>query len=227
MRPGTRGMIPANRRAAMDDTRVFVQARTSSSRFPGKVLAPFLGRPIIRHVVERLSQAVPRDRIVVATSTDASDDPLAAYATGLGVAVFRGPLENVFLRFRESLSSFPCGWFFRVCADSPLLDPSLVNRMLSERARDVDLVTNIQRRTFPRGQSLELVNSATFAEIDPGTLSEEEQEHATKVFYTHPERYRIVNIVSANPKLAEQSLAVDTIEDLRRLEQWSAAQSTL
>ena len=211
----------------MDDARVFVQARTNSSRFPGKVLAPFLGQPIIRHVVERISQAVPRDRIVIATSTHASDDPLATYARDLGLAVFRGPLQDVFRRFQESLKGFPCRWFFRVCADSPLLDTSLIARMLSERECDVDLVTNIQPRTFPRGQSLELINSQTFAQIEPETLSEEEREHATKVFYAHPERFRIVNLVSADPKLAEQSFAVDTIEDLRRLEHWSAANSTL
>ncbi|MBI4662339.1 MAG: NTP transferase domain-containing protein [Verrucomicrobia bacterium] len=203
----------------MSPPRVFIQARISSARFPAKVLAPLRGKPIISHVVRRALQAVPRERLVVTTSTEATDDPLAAYVRELGVAVFRGPLENVFVRFQMCLERFPCDWFFRVCADSPLLDATLMTRMMDERRNGVDLVTNVQQRTFPRGQSLELLNSQTFAGIDPGELSAEEQEHVTKVYYTHPERFHIVNLVSAQPELAHQSLAVDTIDDLRRIEQ--------
>ena len=61
----------------------------SSGRFPGKVLAPFRGRPLLAHVVERVAQGVPRERLVVATSVDPADDPLEAYGKALGVDVFR------------------------------------------------------------------------------------------------------------------------------------------
>ena len=100
------------------DFRVFVQARMSSVRFPGKVLAPFRGRPIIDHVLSRIAQAVPSDRTIVATSTEPSDDPLAAYLNGSGVSVFRGPLDDVLLRFQMCLEQFPCRWMVRVSADS-------------------------------------------------------------------------------------------------------------
>jgi spore coat polysaccharide biosynthesis protein SpsF (cytidylyltransferase family) len=85
-------------------------------------------------------------------------------------------------------------------------------------ANDFDLITNVFPRTFPRGQSVELIHSAKFASIDPGRLTPQEQEHVTQVFYNHPDEFRILNIPSANPDLAEMNLAVDTIEDLRRLE---------
>jgi spore coat polysaccharide biosynthesis protein SpsF len=176
------------------------------------------GRPVIQHVLNRVAQAVPFEAITVATSQDASDDPLAAYLKAMGVSVFRGPLEDVFARFQLCLKTFPCPWFFRVCADSPLLDGKLFPRMLEERQRDIDLITNVQVRTFPRGQSLELINAETFARIDPATLAADEKEHATKVFYSRPEHFRIVNLVSGDPELAKQSYVVDTIDDLRRLE---------
>ena len=69
------------------ETRVFVQARMSSRRFPGKVLAPFAGRPLIDHVLEQVAKALPRKRIVVATSTEPSDDPLVAYLRECGVKI--------------------------------------------------------------------------------------------------------------------------------------------
>src|SRR5712675_887192 len=97
--------------------RAFIQARMSSARFPGKVLAPLDGEPIIAQVIKRVSQAVGRDRITVATSDDRSDDPLACYVDQLGISVYRGSLNDVFSRFRSCLEAYPCTWFFRVCAD--------------------------------------------------------------------------------------------------------------
>jgi spore coat polysaccharide biosynthesis protein SpsF len=203
----------------MVDFRVFIQARMTSSRFPGKVLAPLRGRPVINHVINRLSKAVSPDSIVVATSTDVSDDPLVAYLANLGTRVFRGPLENVFRRFQLCLEAYPCSWFVRICADSPLLDSKLISMMLPHADAKSDLITNVQMRTFPRGQSVELINAQTFAGIEAGRLSAAEREHATQVFYADPVRYRIINLVSGDPSLARQNFVVDTIEDLHRLEQ--------
>lgn len=211
----------------MTNYRVFVQARISSGRFPAKVLAPFRGKPIVSHVIERISEVVPPKAIVVATSADASDDPLAAYLREMGVTVFRGPLEDVFTRYRLCLEKYSCDWFFRVCADSPLLNSNLIVQMLSLRSDETDLVTNVQLRTFPRGQSLELINAQTFANVDIAMLSADEKEHVTKVFYAHPDHYQIINIISSDSKLVEQSLAVDTIEDLRRLERLSPTGSCM
>jgi spore coat polysaccharide biosynthesis protein SpsF len=70
--------------------RVFVQARMSSRRFPGKVLAPFHGRPIIRHVLDRVARALPEVPRTVVTSVEASDDPLAAYLEALGCVPLPG-----------------------------------------------------------------------------------------------------------------------------------------
>lgn len=200
--------------------RAFIQARMSSTRFPGKVLAPLKGRPVIVHVVERVAQAMPLQCITVVTSIERSDDPLASYVSQLGVSVHRGPLQNVMKRFQLCLKAHPCAWFFRICADSPLLDETLFQKMLVYRDRtDVDLVTNIYPRTFPRGCSLELLSARTYASIDANRLSPEEQEHVTKVYYNHPADFRIINIASHDPLLAEQDFAVDTPDDLPKLEQ--------
>jgi spore coat polysaccharide biosynthesis protein SpsF len=100
--------------------RVFVQARMTSRRFPGKVLAPFRGRPVVSHVLERVASAVSRDRIVLATSREPSDDPLALFVEREGFAVFRGP-SMTWSRFQRCLEAFPCAWFARISTDSPAL----------------------------------------------------------------------------------------------------------
>ena len=201
------------------DFRVFVQARMSSARFPGKVLAPFRGRPIIDHVLSRIAQAVPSDRTIVATSTEPSDDPLAAYLNGSGVSVFRGPLDDVLLRFQMCLEQFPCRWMVRVSADSPLLDSKMFARMLPYVERDdLDIVTNVFPRTFPKGNSLEMVRATTFAEIDSTSLRPELREHVTRLIYEEPSKYRILNIESEDGDRSHSSLCVDTIDDLQRLD---------
>lgn len=199
--------------------RAFIQARMSSKRFPGKVLAPLAGRPIIVHVISLVAQVIPAERIVVVTSIEESDDPLACYLRDIGINVYRGSLDNVFERFQLCLGEYPCAWFFRVCADSPVLDSALLQTMLTYSSRmDVDLVTNVFPRTFPKGRSAEMLNAATFASIDPKRLTLEEQEHITQIYYNNPAEFRILNIESADPLLANESFAVDSFEDIFRLE---------
>jgi spore coat polysaccharide biosynthesis protein SpsF (cytidylyltransferase family) len=199
--------------------RVFIQARMSSQRFPGKVLAPFKGKPLIAHVIGQVTQAIPATALVVATSEESSDDPLASYLRELSISVFRGPLENVFRRFQLCLEEYPCTWFFRVCADSPLLHSGLLTAAMAYRHRlDLDLITNVFPRTFPKGQSVEMLRAETFAAIPADLLTAEEQEHVTKYYYNNPDRLRILNMDSGNAELGEMSFVTDTIEDLRRLE---------
>ncbi len=197
----------------------FVQARMSSKRFPGKVLAELNGRPVIDHVIARVAEVMPRENIVVATSSNPGDDILARHFGPSGVSVYRGPLENVFERFRLCLKKYPAPWFLRVGADSPLLDANLLKHLLGYRHRsDIDLVTNIFPRTFPVGLSLEMVYAKTFSAINPESLSAEEQEHLTKVYYRNPQKFRILNVESCNPDLAAMNFSVDTPEDLERIE---------
>lgn len=192
----------------------------SSQRFPGKVLAPLKGTPIIKRVIDQVEKVTNRSLITVLTSTDESDDPLAWYVERVGIDVFRGELHNVFKRFRDALAIWPCEWFFRVTADSPLLDSEILKRMVVEirsGGEDLDLVTDVMRRSYPVGQSAELLKSSAFLAIDPLSLVPYEQEHVTAYYYRFPGQFHIVNI-EAPEGTSRVRLAVDTVEDLRRLE---------
>lgn len=210
--------------------RIFIQARMSSSRFPEKVLASFNGKPVIANVVDRILKIFTKEQIVIATSSDVSDDRLVSYMDGFGIAIFRGGLNNVFDRFQNCLRKHPCTWFFRLCADSPLIDADVMKRFVGYINReDLDLVTNVLVRTFPKGHSVEMIKSDTFAKIDQNKLTIEEKEHITKFYYNHPRDFRMQNIESSDPLLAKQNLCIDTIDDLHRLENFmkSAGNSTI
>src|SRR5262245_42610822 len=109
---------------------VVVQARFSSARLPGKVLRPMAGRPMLAHLFDRVHRASEPDAVWLATSTDASDDPVASLAAALGVACHRGPLDDVLGRFIGAAEAARAAAVVRVNGDSPLLDPALIDRAI-------------------------------------------------------------------------------------------------
>lgn len=202
------------------DYRILVQARMSSSRFPGKMLAPLFGRPMIAHVLERLTEHALRSQVLLVTSDDASDDPLADYAGNrLGFEVFRGDLDDVVKRFQSALLAHPAEWFVRICGDSPVIDPGLLEWMLTRLEPGMDLLSNVVRRTFPPGQSIEVVRTSRFLDIDSALLEPDEREHLTLSYYRHPGDYRIVAVESGDGQLLQRRQVVDTVEDMRNLMQ--------
>lgn len=205
--------------------KAFVQARMSSRRYPGKVLAPFRGEPLIRHIIRAVGKVLPYSDLVVVTSLHPTDEPLARYLESIGVQVFRGPLDNVLQRFLLCLSDYPCEWVLRINGDSPLLWPELIQLFVS-RSRNFsgDLLTTISPRTFPRGQNAELIRTEALVRIGKEAQAPEDVEHVTPFLYRYPDRFRIENVESGNAALAKVGMAVDTMEDLQRLEDLSLAE---
>lgn len=194
-----------------------VQARMSSRRLPGKVLRPLGGRPLLDHLIDRLERRAGMP-VLLATSRDPSDDPVAGYARARGLDLFRGALDDVVGRFREAASSKGWDAFARVCGDSPFLDPALVARGAAlYRAGDADVVTNVHPRSFPKGQSVEIVRVEALRRVDAAATDADDREHLTRFFYRHPDRFRILNFSNDEDRSGE-SLCVDTPEDWDRAE---------
>ncbi len=203
----------------MDDLRVFIQARMSSARFPGKMLAPLQGRPLIDHVVSAARAFAGPAHVHLLTSQAPSDDPLCLYAEQLGVPVYRGDLNNVLLRFREALACFPATRIMRICGDSPFIGLDVMTAVKAACGPDVDLATTVFPRTFPKGQGVEIMTAAALLAIPLEQTTPDDREHVTPWFYRHAEAYRIRNVAADGPWRSCPDLVVDTVDDLRRLEQ--------
>ena len=104
-----------------------IQARMSSSRLPGKVLMDITGRPMLEHVVVRTMKARSVDGIVIATTTDPSDDVLEQFCLTKGIPCCRGSLPDVLDRFYQASVQFNADVIIRLTADCPLLDPALID----------------------------------------------------------------------------------------------------
>ena len=197
--------------------RAFIQARMSSVRFPGKVLAPLWGKPVLSHVVEALeSGGMERGQIVILTSREISDDPVAAYAPQLGCSLFRGSLNNVLQRFEEAARAFPSEWILRVTADSPLCSPELVSRMLAFLpSSDAALVTTTRRRTLPKGMNLEAFRPDLISRIlAVPDLTEPDCEHVTAYAHRRDGAVGICGIELESADFSGWNCAVDDLIDL-------------
>lgn len=191
-----------------------VQARMSSKRFPGKVLHRLAGKPTLQYVLERLFHCGSLDAVVVATSSDASDTVIWDFCREYGVECYRGPLANVAGRFKEVLDVYKFDSFVRVSGDSPLLDQRLVDKGVDMfLAGDFDLVTNVLPRTYPAGQSVEVVRADTFMHWYQSMKRNEELEHVTAFFYKNKEFSRIRNF-ALNQDQSHIHLSVDTERDM-------------
>lgn len=165
----------------------------SSSRLPGKVLTPLAGAPMILRQIERVARAGRIDRLVVATSVDASDDELAAVVAGAGVAVHRGPLDDVLGRFIGALDAFgPADYVVRLTGDCPLADPAVIDATIAHvTAAGADYGSNTPpHRTFPKGLDIEVMTEAALRAAARRAASPEEHEHVTWGLHRHPELYR-------------------------------------
>jgi spore coat polysaccharide biosynthesis protein SpsF (cytidylyltransferase family) len=157
-----------------------IQARMSSSRFPGKVLEFLEGVPMIVFMVERVRRCVRIDRLIVATSTDHSDDPLAEVLAAHGVDCYRGSLEDVLDRFCGAALHFDARWVVRLTGDCPLMDPDLVDRALELlQTSGADYVSNISPPTFPDGLDVEAFTIEALLKARELALTRFEREHVT------------------------------------------------
>ena len=201
--------------------KAIIQCRMSSHRFPGKVLAPFLGKPILAHIVDCIKRTKINPSIILATSDEKTDDPLATYGKYLGIEVVRGPRDDVLERFAKTLKKHKCDAFFRICGDSPLLIPLLFNQAMSiYKNGSYDLVTNVFPRTFPVGMSVELIKTKRFLETKKKIVKKIDREHLTRYFYQNFKDFQIYNMKCDKSINLNYKLAVDEIKDLKRLESW-------
>ena len=202
---------------------IIVPARMNSRRLPGKPLRDIAGKPLLQWVIESLEHVEGGAGVVVATSTDSRDDALAAWCAARGCACYRGSLDDVAGRVLGAARARGAEAFVRVSGDSPLLDPALVDRAVElYQGGGVDLVTNVFPRSFPVGQSVEVLSRAALERVLAETAHTEDREHVTRWVYANQDRYRILNFAHERDESGVR-LAVDSPEDLRRIERIVAA----
>lgn len=195
-----------------------VQARMNSSRFPGKVLAEVGDQPMLAWVSKRARRAQRVGRLVIATTTDISDDPVAKFCQQKGIACFRGHPTDVLDRYYQAARLFDAEIVVRLTADCPLIDPAEVDRVLIAFMKEkVDFAANRLpppwQRTTPIGMDTEVISLAALTRAWQEAEAPYAREHVMPYIYEEPGRFNYL-LVNHEPDWGHLRLTVDTPQDL-------------
>jgi len=191
-----------------------IQARMSSSRFPGKVIQELQSKPMILSQIERVLKSRSIGDVYVLTSTHSSDDVLCDILLNAGIRVFRGNLLNVNKRFLDFLENNPdCEVFIRLTADCPLSCSDIIDRSVTIlKENNLDYVSNTLFPTFPDGMDVEVVRRDAFLVSKESNLTKYQEEHVTPFLYQNPQIFKLGNIVNI-VNLSKFRCTVDTKND--------------
>ena len=193
-----------------------IQARMGSTRLPGKVLADLAGAPMLDRVIDRVRRAGRVNAVWVACSAEAADDPIAVRCRALGVPVVRGPLDDVLGRFVGAAEQARADIVVRLTADCPLLDPEVIDRVVSEVTAHpgTDYASNVAERSYPRGLDVEAFTRTALARMDQLGRSAAAREHVTiPVRLEHPEAFHSRTVRNQTDD-SDLRWTVDTADDL-------------
>ena len=201
------------------------QARMNSTRLPGKIMAEIEGRPLLEWHLERVRQASSIDAVAVASPDSPSSAPIAALCRRAGVAFFAGPEEDVLERYWLAATALEARHVVRVTSDNPLLDPALIDALISQYSRgDADYVAidmESAKGGYPYGMAAEVFSAAILAEARARATTSYEREHVTPYIYNRPERFRIAKL--GGGRGAHYRITVDEPADLERVRKLVAA----
>ncbi len=169
-----------------------LQARFSSTRLPGKVLKPLLGEPMLLRQLQRIQRVKRLDALIVATSTEMSDDPVDRLCQRASVPCFRGSLNDVLDRFYHAALTDHPDHVVRLTGDCPLLDPSVVDAVIDfHLAGGYDYSSNVLEPTFPDGLDVEIMRFDCLKNAWKNARLPSQREHVTPYIINHPEQFRL------------------------------------
>ena len=191
-----------------------IQARTSSKRLKGKVLKKINKKTLLDRVVNKVSQSRKISKIIIATSLDKSDNSIVTFCKNRKIEFFRGDLNNVYERYFQVLKKTKLKSFIRICADSPFIDPHLIDKGINFfNSGKYEIVTNVCPRSFPKGQSIEIFNSKIFMKNSLKIKKKRDKEHVTEYFYDNFKKFKLKNF-KYNKNCSKLNLSVDNHKDM-------------
>jgi spore coat polysaccharide biosynthesis protein SpsF len=196
-----------------------IEARMTSSRLPGKVLLPASGIPMLQHLVNRLRAVPSLDGIVLATTTNETDDALEAFAGQISINCFRGSEEDVMSRVIGAAASVNADLVVEITGDCPIIDPQIIEQTIRMyHANPADYVSNAHIRSYPDGMDTQVFLLETLKHSASMTEDQLDHEHVTLHIRNHPEIFRHVHLV-APPELhwPELGLTLDEPADYELL----------
>jgi spore coat polysaccharide biosynthesis protein SpsF (cytidylyltransferase family) len=196
------------------NTAAIIQARMGSTRLPGKVMLEISGRPILWHVIDRVSKSKLIDGLIVATTVNSEDDLIEKFCNQIQIPVFRGSEDDVLDRYYQCARKFNVENIVRITADCPLHDPSVIDLVIERyRQGNYDYVSNTVPPTYPDGIDVEVFSFKALDSAWRNASLVSEREHVTPYIKKHRDIFKINNVVNKED-LSFYRWTLDQAEDL-------------
>lgn len=191
-----------------------LQARMGSSRLPGKVLMPVLGKPMLALQIERISRATLIDDLVVATTVSPLDDKIEELCSSLRVNCYRGSEDDLLDRYYQAAKKYKANYIVRLTGDDPLTDPGLINKMISKmKTGYFDAVTNTIYPTYPEGLDLTVLSFKALKKSWNEADLQSQREHVTPYIFDNFDDFNVFHYKQDIDK-SELRWTVDYEKDL-------------
>lgn len=197
-----------------------IEARMTSSRLPGKVLKPCMGRPMLALMVERVLRAPSIQGVVVCTTVNPTDDPVETLCRELGIGCWRGSEDDVLQRVLDGAKAHGIDTIVELTGDCPLIDPAVIEEAVAAyKASGADYCANVLQRSYPIGMDTQVFATAVLDDVNRRTQDPVDHEHVSLFIYRHPEIYSLHGVV-APPALTdpELRLTLDTAADFELID---------
>jgi spore coat polysaccharide biosynthesis protein SpsF len=177
---------------------IVVQARTGSTRLPNKVMMQLAGKPLLIRQIERIQAATSFDDLIIATTTDKSDDVIRDLCKEANVKCFSGHPTDLLDRHYQAALQEKADVVVKIPSDCPLIDSRVIDKVLNfyrETAGKFDYVGNLHPATYPDGNDVEAMPMEVFETAWREAKKPFEREHTTPFFWEQPDRFRIGSVV--------------------------------
>lgn len=173
-----------------------IQARISSSRLPGKVLLPIIGKPLLLRMIERVKRAGLIGRLVIATSTSSDDDRIEELCRDNNLEFFRGHLTDLLDRHYQVAKKYDADAVVKIPSDCPLIDPHIIDRVIKAYIdnEEYDYVSNLHPATYPDGNDVEIFSFQALEHAWRDAIKDFEREHTTPFLWEHKDSFTIGNV---------------------------------
>ncbi|MGB6127788.1 MAG: glycosyltransferase family protein [Psychrilyobacter sp.] len=198
-----------------------IQARTTSSRLPNKVLLPLPfggGKTVLENVLDRVKKSKYINKIVIATTNNETDNLIENKAKEHGVEVFRGSEDNVLSRYYGAAKLVSADKIVRITSDCPCIDPKILDNLIKKHLEEKnDYTSNGLKRSYPHGLDCEIFNMEVLEEANKKAKEKIELEHVTPYIYkTNPNKFKIGHLVNKED-YHDIRITLDTKEDYNLL----------
>lgn len=175
-----------------------IQARSGSTRFPGKVFQPLCGEPLLVRMVERVLASEHRGTVIVATTEEPGDDKIATICAAHNWKCYRGSTQDLLDRHYQAALQIPeTKAVIKIPSDCPLIDYRIIDEVIAvylEHQHAVDFVSNLHPATHPDGNDVEIMSMQALETAWKEAARPLEREHTTPYIWEHPEKFRMLNV---------------------------------